>query len=637
MTKHTHARIAAALLALLLALLAVTPVLAESATNYTIRINPSETTKVPEAPDYAGGERFEAYAIFVGDLAFSDGNNHPADGLGGATFDYDYSEDGAPVSNFLANVKWGSAIPESARAAFVISLLAEVTDFSAALQAGLTERGLDETGYSSDAAAEAIAYALEANPTFIDSFARLAWKVIDALEKGNPGSVEKTSSTWVASEDTATDPYGGHWEIQTPNAGFYLIRDTLVTTDDPGTDDDTASAFMMGVYGNQNVDLKPDHPDVDKVIVSPDGEQKGDIAGMTDRVSFRLKGGPLPLNYEQYDSPYFFAFHDALSKGLTLLPDTIHVYAINGVDPDQTKVEIPSNFYSINYSETDQDTGATLLHIIFDNLKSVTGDGVVLEANSSIWVEYDAIVNENAVITEAGNPNDVYLEYSNNPSNDSRGNTTHKDVYVYDFALQIHKVGDDDPDTGLKGAGFTLTKKDGERTLTAIFGTNEAGELCITDWVEDLTGYTEDQYTLSTDDAGEFNFHGLDSGVEYTLTETKTPSGYNTMAPIVFYIEASYDENGKLIPDPKIVVEAREDVVLNGSEADGSLGSIPIFPEGEENELQGDLTLVNNKAPFLPGTGGIGRTIFYVAGALLLIGSLVAVLVVGYKKAKKKN
>ena len=95
--------------------------------------------------------------------------------------------------------------------------------------------------------------------------------------------------------------------------------------------------------------------------------------------------------------------------------------------------------------------------------------------------------------------------------------------------------------------------------------------------------------SVTTTDTGEFTIKGLDAGTYY-LTETKQPAGYNLLSvPVKITIAA----------DGKITVGDGKDAVTKVENKSGSL---------------------------LPSTGGMGTTLFYIFGAILVIGSGVVLI-----------
>ena len=106
---------------------------------------------------------------------------------------------------------------------------------------------------------------------------------------------------------------------------------------------------------------------------------------------------------------------------------------------------------------------------------------------------------------------------------------------------------------------------------------------------------------------GTVTFSGLGAG-SYTITETKTLPGYNTIDPITFTL--TFDASAS----PMFVSDNNKVTV------------------GTDNML--DTSIVNQKGSLLPSTGGIGTTIFYVVGGILVIGA--GILLVAKKRMSSR-
>ena len=211
-----------------------------------------------------------------------------------------------------------------------------------------------------------------------------------------------------------------------------------------------------------------------------------------------------------------------------------------------------------------------------NDLKSISG----VTASSKIVVRYTAKLNSNAVIGSAGNPNTVKLIYSNNPNATGTGETTPDTVVVFTYKVVVNKVKEDKK-TPLEGAGFTLYKKDSSGNWNAVGN--------------EITGVTT------------FTFSGLDDG-DYKLSETTVPDGYNKASDVEFTVTAKHDEDSDA---PKLTE-------LKGT---GSL-------EFTSNTTDGSLTtnVVNKKGSVLPSTGGMGTTILYVVGSILVLAAAVLLI-----------
>ena len=218
-----------------------------------------------------------------------------------------------------------------------------------------------------------------------------------------------------------------------------------------------------------------------------------------------------------------------------------------------------------------------------------------------IRVEYASKLNQNAVIGGNGNLNKAQLEYSNNPRSETDTDRTVWDnVVVFTYKVVVNKyansVGENNK---LEGAEFTLTKKLKDGTTKSIAVVKSEGGV-------------------------QFIFKGLDDG-QYILTETKTPEGYNTIAPIEFTVtanhEISWDGAGN-----------RSDLLTSFSGTAAS-GEITFTTDKGTGALTTDV--INKSGTTLPSTGGMGTTVFYVVGGGLM--AVAVVLLVTKKRMENKR
>ena len=395
-------------------------------------------------------------------------------------------------------------------------------------------------------------------------------------------------TTAAGSANTVTD---GKYVISGLAAGYYLVKDQ----DDSLTgDNDSYTEYIIQVVGNVTATPKSDVPEVQKKVkdindstdtTKTDWQDSADY-DIGDSIPFQLKA-TLANNVSSYTT-YKVVFHDTLSKGLTYNNDA-KVY-IDGTETNGFTVTATVNA-----------DGTTTLTVSCDDVKAL-GAG-----NSSvITVEYTVKLNENAVLGSAGNPNEVYLEYSNNPNKSENGNNetgeTPKDVViVFTYKTIINKV--DSENAPLTGAAFKLEK--------LIKGKDGAAGTWTT-----VKEFTVDETTTS------FTFSGLDDG-QYKLTETKTPAGYNTIDPIYFVIDATHD----------VTADAPTLKTLNAYLTDANGNKQTEMKDGESVNIDlgtvdltaGSITttVVNKSGAQLPETGGIGTTIFYVLGGVLVLAAVV--------------
>ena len=378
----------------------------------------------------------------------------------------------------------------------------------------------------------------------------------------------------------------GKYVISGLTAGYYLIKDqdgSLTGDNDSYTD------YIIKVVGDTTATPKSDVPTVEKKVkdindstddAMTDWQDSADH-DIDDSVPFQLKA-TLADNVSSYTT-YKVVFHDTLSKGLTYNNDA-KVF-IDGTE---------TNGFTI--TSTVNADGTTTLTVSCDDVKAL-GAG-----NSSvITVEYTATLNGNAVLGSAGNPNEVYLEYSNNPNksesgNNETGNTPKDVVIVFTYKTIISKITKNpnyDPEDeeseeyiSLTGAEFTLEKYNKETK----------------EW-KAITAVKNDEGTT-------FTFSGLDDG-KYRLTETTTPAGYNTIDPIEFTITAEHE------------VES-DNPALTSLSGNAETGEITFTSNTTEGSLSTDV--VNKAGATLPETGGMGTTLFYVAGAGLVLVAVVLLI-----------
>ena len=421
-----------------------------------------------------------------------------------------------------------------------------------------------------------------------DAAAKAETLKTEADAKAFAKAVAPYLTTAAGSANTVTD---GKYVISGLAAGYYLVKDQDGSLTG---DNDSYTEYIIQVVGNVTATPKSDVPEVQKKVkdindstdtTKTDWQDSADY-DIGDSIPFQLKA-TLADNVSSYTT-YKVVFHDTLSKGLTYNNDA-KVY-IDGTETNGFTVTATVNA-----------DGTTTLTVSCDDVKALDAGN-----SSAITVEYTAKLNENAVLGSAGNPNEVYLEYSNNPNKSEKGNNetgeTPKDVViVFTYKTIINKV--DSENKPLTGAAFKLEK--------LIKGKDGAADTWTT-----VKEFTVDETTTS------FTFSGLDDG-QYKLTETKTPAGYNTIDPIYFVIEATHD----------VTADAPTLKTLNAYLTDANGNKQTEMKDGESVNIDlgtvdltaGSITttVVNKSGSELPSTGGIGTTIFYVLGGVLVLAAVV--------------
>lgn len=236
-------------------------------------------------------------------------------------------------------------------------------------------------------------------------------------------------------------------------------------------------------------------------------------------------------------------------------------------------VPLASDKYELSYTESGVDFLLTIK--VMDIQDKVT---------QPIVVKYTATVNEKAIakISE----NDAKLVYSNDPTDSKKhGELTDKET-VYSAKIVIDKYDANVADKSKKliDAEFVLKNSEGK-----FYKYDTSADKVV--WVDTL----EAADVFVTNFNGVAEVRGLKDGT-YTLIETKAPAGYNLLSKAI-------------------------EVVIAGSNSDATT-------------LTYKVDVGNSTGSLLPGTGGIGTRIFYIAGAALLLGAVVVLLVKKFKKAE---
>ena len=582
---------------------------ADATTPHTITI---------ENPDAGEAHTFTAYQIFSGV----------------------YDE----ATGALSNVSWGNGVNGQG---LLEALKSEIADFANCDTAAQVVKVLADYANDSDA--------LRAFAAVVDRFV--------------------TTPAGSATGDAATPAV-----IDVVGDGYYYVKDTSAELTV-----DTYSDYILLVEGDVTVSAKDTTgvssekkvKDInDSTLVGSDWQDSADY-DIGDPVPFQLKG-TVAADYDKYNS-YKLIFHDKESEGLTF--DHITGVFVDGE-------EIAAGWEVI----TDCEDGCTF-EVKFADLKAIPE----VKANSVITVEYESILNEKAVIGVPGNPNEMRMEYSNNPTDEtSTGFTPWDKVVVFTYEVIVDKV--DENGEPLPGAEFQLEKwipDSEEGALPENFGNEEYGHWvvvpgevngetseggdgkvvkingkiveCIPDaenpeyykivdkpndtsaptdiylkasQIDALTaemieiGIGVPYYQMNADGSisqveGNFRYaiksverattagttftwSGVDDG-HYRITETVTPPGYNTLEPIEFDVVAEHEEESE---DPVLID-------VNGD---------PFMPT-EENMGILVAQIENKSGGILPSTGGIGTTLFYVLGGMLVLGAGILLVVKKFSDA----
>ena len=426
----------------------------------------------------------------------------------------------------------------------------------------------------------------------------IAAAITDETPAGNSFKVD---DSW-----TRPDAYGD---------GYYLFVSDGLTN---GAKPNTGTSPIFAIVGGEPVTVteKTSIPTVKKEVL--EGTEWGNVSDsyIGEEVEYKLTGF-VADNIATFNK-YQYEFHDTLSKGLEAAegsgntPKDLRVYIDN--QGSQTEIVQGDNDGYKVVLQRDSTTKKENLTIAFTDLKTVkdkTGNRIKVDADSKVVVTYKATLTSDAEYTATGNTNEVKLVYSNNPMTEDKGTSESDEVADYVFGLDITKTDADPSNTGAQlVAGFKVKMiKEGDKEIA------DGGQ-----WLTADGGLATD-----VNKAGEFkteinnsvSIPGLVAGT-YEISETTTPSGYNTIAPFQITVKPAYDTAGKLTG---LTVSDTSNMVETNASIDST--KIPV-------------TIKNKKGSNLPLTGLNGVTFTWIAGgAVLCIG--VAHLIRSRKQAEESE
>lgn len=268
-----------------------------------------------------------------------------------------------------------------------------------------------------------------------------------------------------------------------------------------------------------------------------------------------------------------YLFHDKMSAGLTFTAVT--KVTLNGTDVAAENYEV------VTTGLTDDCTFEVRFTQAFCD---------TLKANDKIVISYTATLNENAVVGVEGNPNESKIEYGQSGKTTTTPPST---TTTYTWELKVFKYTmNGENEKALDGAVFTLSKSaDGANPIALVSEGNTVYRVA-------KEGESNTVTEITTDTTGKFTIKGLDSDAYY-LTEKTAPAGYNTLKEPV-----------------EVVINDKGEVTYNKTST-------------------GEVKVLNQTGTELPSTGGMGTTVFYILGSVLVLGA--AVVLVTRKRMKERN
>ena len=296
---------------------------------------------------------------------------------------------------------------------------------------------------------------------------------------------------------------------------------------------------------------------------------QGNDGNVGDTVNFQTT-----INVTDGD-PTNYVLHDKMSNGLAFKEGSIVVKKNGERFTDYTVVTPTDNCtFEIKFNENS------------------------LQANDTVVVTYSATINSNAVVGTSGNENETWLKYGNN------GETTHGKTKTYTWKFNILKYFTDSNDEKqyLANVEFVLYRKDNaaNKTEYAQFDSNNK----LTGW----TATESEAGKLKTNATSNVVVEGLDAGT-YFLKETATPGGFNSLTSDV---EVQITSSCNTLTNATYAVQYK---MANANDED--------FTDAGDEKI---VPIENKRGTTLPGTGGIGTTIFYVIGGGLMVAAAILLI-----------
>ena len=588
--------------------------------------NQSHTITI-QNPEEQGTHTYEAYQVFVGDLDAAEG--------------------------VLSNIDWGSGVDKTK----IITELKKTTSFATIADTATAAdiaKILDQKANDSD---------------FAKDFAAAVGKAL--------GTVAGTSQAYSGSDTTVAGytGFGSPYTVSVSGDGYYFIKDKDATVT---TEGESYTKFVLKVIKNETVVAKDTHTKSDKKVVDGSAKADDNNKAIGDTVNYEVTLNPTP-DPTRFNS-YKLEMSDTLEKGLTFTGITSVVLEntslVAGTDYDLYINGTKTNDFTAPADAVNANApgSATTIRIVFKNAKTLLGAHI----GKTLTVKYTAVLNKDAELAPGSNDNDVSFKYSNNPNNtyegdeitndDVVGETPDKTVEIYTTAIEIVKT---DGSAALEGATFEITGEAFNTTLVTgeVFvkvgdaypeGSGKTGAVTAataTYWplvdgtftdkdpatVTNKTQYTDPdnaaekyekvaytkvvktptsaKYTVVSGADGIIKLDGVKEGT-YTIKETKAPDGYNLLmdtTTIVIDWDNVHTANSYTSP-----TDAQKQTAKGGfSIGDGTTQGVTLDGNGAKYSI----TIENNKGTELPSTGGMGTTIIYIVGIIIIAGAAVTLVV----------
>lgn len=270
-----------------------------------------------------------------------------------------------------------------------------------------------------------------------------------------------------------------------------------------------------------------------------------------------------------------YKLHDQMEAGLTLNQQSI---VVKVGESELTKDRDYTVEFNVPCKDKHNNPATCDFEITFTDAYLST-----ITANTDIVVFYTAVLNKDAEIADATNDNDTKLDYGDNSH--SEWDTTTTKTFMFDI------IKTDSNGKVLNGAKFELYDAQTEGNKIDLVKVSDGVYRVATATEKNANGFISDVI-----EAGKATVKGLDANTTYWLEETEAPAGYNKLSERV---EVKI-ENSNLTTN-----------MTGETWVDGNSG----------------VHIINNTGAELPSTGGMGTTIFYIIGSVLVLAAVVLLIV----------
>ena len=230
---------------------------------------------------------------------------------------------------------------------------------------------------------------------------------------------------------------------------------------------------------------------------------------------------------------------------------------------------------------------------------------------ATVTITYTAVVTDKAAIDGNGNTNNVTVTWTTKGGDEPGPDKVETDETIFTYAIALKKVNN--KGNALPGAVFEFpfyVKSTADANGAYIYAGTTAG-----------AGLTNQ---ITTPDSGVIVVKGVKSG-SYEITEVTAPAGYNKLtAPVTVqavktsststHTTVYLDKDGNVVDVSAKEIEVKVDIDTIAATA---------------------VVVVNKAGTELPSTGGMGTTVFYVLGTVLVLGAVV--LLVTKKRMSDAN